>query len=113
MNFIENLLAKSIKFELGENETIIHQGGANLFRSNDVSGGILYLTNERLIFIPHKININKSRHDIEIDDIVSIKEVKTLIIDNGLVIESKDDSKFRFVLNSRDKWVEEIEKLIN
>ena len=97
MNFIENLLAKSINFELDENEKIIHQGGANLFRSNDVSGGILYLTNERLIFIPNKININKSRQDIEIDDIVSIKEVRTLIINNGLVIESKDDSKFRFV----------------
>jgi hypothetical protein len=111
MNLIENLLSKSIKLELNQNENIIKQGGANLFRSNDVSGGLLYLTNERLIFVPHKMNINTRRQELDVEDIIDLKEVKTLIIDNGLLIELKNNITFRFVLNNRKDWIHEINKL--
>ena len=113
MDFIQNLFSKSIKFDLNKDEVVIHQGDANLFRKNEVTGGLLYLTNERLIFVPHIFNIDRSRQDIEIEEILRLKEVRTLIIDNGLVIESKQQVDYRFVLNEREKWVEELEKLID
>ncbi len=111
MSLIGNLISKSISLELNKNEKIIQQGVANLFRNNDVSGGLLYLTNDRLIFIPHQLNINTERLEFTVGDIIKLKEVKTLIIDNGLVIELNNNTSFRFVLDKRKSWIQEINKL--
>ena len=109
MNFLEKIISKLAKLELNENETLIYQGGANLFRSNEASGGMLYLTSEKLVFVAHKMNMDSTKQEIVINDIVGFKKVRNVIFNNGLVIESKNGT-YRFVLNSRDKWITEIEK---
>ena len=112
MNFLENLISKSIKFGLNPNETIIHQGPCNLFRDIEVSGGMLYLTNERLIFIPHSLNLNRKNQELEIENIINLKKVKTLWADNGLIVELTNLKKYRLVLDNREKWESEIGNLM-
>ena len=47
------------KLLLNEHEEPIREGVANLYYSVAKSdGGRLYLTNERLVFIAHKVNLN-------------------------------------------------------
>ena len=46
-----------MKFELRQGEQIIKEGKANLQREWETVGGKLYLTNQRLIFEAHKLNV--------------------------------------------------------
>jgi len=43
--------------ELKQNEQIIKQKAANLQKGIETVGGVLYLTNQRLVFEAHKINV--------------------------------------------------------
>ena len=46
-----------MKTELNHNEKLVKKGGANLQKGVETVGGYLYLTNQRLIFEAHAINI--------------------------------------------------------
>ncbi len=82
---------KNIKPELEENERIEIEGPANLFRGIEGVGGKIFLTDKKLIFKSHKINIQKGQTDIKYENINEIIERKTAkLIDNGIRIKTKD-----------------------
>lgn len=105
------MLSKVKNPEMDENETIIYEDGASLFRGAWVTvGGKLFLTNKRLIFNSHKYNLQKGETSIDLNDITEISKRKTSrIVDNGLRIATKDNSKYDLVLNNRDEWVEQLQ----
>lgn len=105
------LLEKKVKTpKLFENENIISEGKANLFRNWWIAtGGKIFLTNKRLIFNAHKYNFQKGETSIELQDISSIQERKTAnLVDNGLRIETTDNSRYDFVVNHRSQWIERL-----
>ena len=106
-------LGKNIKPELLENEKIEIEGPANLFRGMEGVGGKIFLTNKKVIFKSHKINIQKGQTDIEYENITEIIARKTAkLINNGIRIKMRNGKEFDFVVNEREKWIEKLnEKL--
>ena len=107
-------LGKNIKPELTDNETVEIEGPANLFRGIEGVGGKLFLTNKKVIFKSHKINIQNGQTDIEYNDIAEIIKRKTAkLIDNGIRVKTNEGKEFDFVVNDRDKWIEELNERIS
>lgn len=113
MNILAKFFTRNLKTKLDEAEYEIHSDGANLFRGDLAVGGKLFLSNKRLIFLPHRFNFGFGGKDlfISLADIQSIKAVKTLdLYDNGLTLVLKDQSSFTFVLNNRLELIQKLEK---
>ncbi len=107
-------IGKSIKPELAQDENIEIEGPVNLFRGMEGVGGKMFLTNKKVVFKSHKINIQKGQTDILYEDITEIIKRKTAkLIDNGIRIKTNDGNEFDFVVNEREKWIEKLNEKRN
>ncbi len=104
-----------MKTELKQNEKIIKQGAANLQKGFETVGGKLYLTNQRLVFEAHKINIQGGSTEINLSDIQSSEKCRTKFLDfiplvpNSLAVYTKSGTEYRFVLFGRSAWAAAID----
>ncbi len=74
-------------FELKEGEKILADVGVNLFRGIEAVGGRMKITNRRILFEAHAINLQKMPAEIPLDQIAEIRERNTLgIVPNGILI---------------------------
>lgn len=106
-------IGKNIKLELTQDENIEIEGPANLFRGMEGVGGKLFLTNKKVVFKSHKINIQKGQTDLLYENITEIIKRKTArLIDNGIRIKTNDGNEFDFVVNEREKWIEKLNEKI-
>lgn len=106
-------IGKDITPELTQDEKIEIEGPANLFRGMEGVGGKLFLTNKKVVFKSHKINIQKGQTDIYYENISEIIKRKTLkLIENGIRIKTNDGNEFDFVVNEREKWIEKLNEKI-
>ncbi len=102
-------------FELGQEETLIKEGSANLQRNIETVGGALFLTNQRLIFKPHKLSIQKELIEIGLGEIQSLTPSWTRFLNlipifpNSLSLLTNKGDKYRFVLFKRADWAVAIE----
>jgi hypothetical protein len=88
-------------------ESVLIEGPANHFKGLEGVGGYLWVTNRRVHFASHKINIQVHTWTVSLDDIRSVQAVKTFgLIDNGLTIETASCGKERFVVNNSNKWAQ-------
>ncbi|WP_042221669.1 GRAM domain-containing protein [Oceanobacillus manasiensis] len=98
-------------------ENIIKQGMANLWKGKEAVGGKLYLTSHQLIHKPHKINIQSDQVELNLVDIDHVELYTNKIfglslMKNGLTVVDKDRNEYKFVVNKREDWKNEIEKLL-
>ncbi|WP_298903439.1 GRAM domain-containing protein [uncultured Psychroserpens sp.] len=108
-----NTMGAAIKPELEPDEIIEIEGPANVFRGIGGVGGKLFLTNKKMIFKSHKLNIRKEQTTIAYQNIKTIIKGKTAkIIDNKIKIVTLDNKVFNFVVNERDLWFESIAESI-
>lgn len=104
-----------MKTELKQNEQIIKQGAANLQKGLETVGGKLYLTNQRLVFEAHKINIQGGSTEINLSDIQSSEKCWTKflgfipLMPNSLAVYVKAGKEYRFVLFGRGAWAAAID----
>ena len=104
-----------MKTELNHDEKVIKQGAANLQKGPETVGGKLYLTNQRLVFEAHKINIQNSNTEINLSDIHSSEKCWTKllgfipIMPNSLAVYTKTGNEYRFVLFGRGAWAAAID----
>lgn len=104
----------NIKPDLLNNETVEEEIFANLFRGIEGVGGKIFLTNERLIFKSHSLNIQKGQTDINYSDIVSVDKRKTAkLIYNGIRIITKQAVKYDFVVNDRNIELQKIQQKLS
>ena len=102
--------------ELKQNEQIIKQGAANLQKGIETVGGKLYLTNQRLVFEAHKINVQGGTTEIELPDILSSEKCWTMflgfipLMPNSLAVYTKAGKEYRFVLFGRGAWASAIDE---
>ncbi|MCG5549427.1 GRAM domain-containing protein [Halorhodospira halochloris] len=105
-----------MKTELKPNEQIIKQGVANLQKGPETVGGNLYMTNQRLIFEAHDVNIQGGITEIHLSEIESSEKCWTKllgiipIMPNSLAIYTKSRKEYRFVLFGRGAWAAAIEE---
>ena len=104
-----------VKIEMKQNEQIIKEGAANLQKNIETVGGKLYLTNHRIVFEAHKINIQRGSTEIELSDVLSSEKCWTKflgffpIMPNSLAVYTKTGKEYRFVLFGRGAWAAAIE----
>ena len=102
-----------IQIEIREDENIIKEGLANHKVKIESVGGKLFLTNKRLVFKSHKINIQKHIFELELSRINDCAKFKTIgIISNGLKINTNNKIE-KFIVNKPNEWITQIEKIKN
>ena len=108
-----------MKTNLEPDETLIKEGVSNLSRGIEAVGGHLYLTNRRLVFEPHAINIQKGIEIIAIPDIQSSVPCWTKLANlvpiapNSIEVATKAGRKFRFTVYGRKAWATSIETTLH
>lgn len=103
----------STKIDIHEDETIIFQTPANHFKGAEGVGGKLYLTNKRLVFKSHKLNFQKHELSLLLHEITKVERHKVLfMINNGLNVQTIQNTTERFVVEKANEWYEQLQDLI-
>jgi hypothetical protein len=90
-------------------EPVVYDGGANHFLNGEAVGGKLYLMKDKLQFISHRLNFQNHQLLMDLHDIKQIGFYNIAgIIPTGIEIEMNNGKTEKFVVNKRQKWVEEI-----
>ena len=104
-----------MKTELRQGEQVVKEGGANLQKYIETVGGKLCLTNQRLVFEAHKINVQGGTTPVELSDIQSLRLCWTKflglipVFPNSLAVFTRQGIEYRFVLFGRQAWATAIE----
>ncbi len=94
------------KLPLRPGEEIVKEGPANHIIRGESVGGWLTVTNQRLHFTSHKINIQTHDLSLSLHEIAGAETVATAgIVPNGLLIKTASGQNERFVVNGRAAWV--------
>jgi len=105
--------AQKKKFEMERptfaGEDLVKEGGANHFKNIEAVGGWIYLTDQRLLFRSHAINVQRHELSIPLQKMREAKPCMTFgIIPNGLEIKTIDGNTEKFVVEDRKNWVKKI-----
>lgn len=110
MRLTAKAYTKGINLVLHENETILFKTQANHFKAIEAVGGILYLTDQRVVFKSHKFNIQKHTLSINLDEIASVDKYKVFgFSNNGLLIKTKNGLKEKFTVLQPEEWLQQVE----
>ena len=91
-------------------EKILKEGVANHLKGKEAVGGKLFVTDRRLYFSSHPLNLQTHQESYALNDISALEFVNTLfVVPNGLLVKLRDGREERFVLNGRDDWKKAIE----
>jgi len=97
--------------ELRKNEQILVDRAANLFRGIEGVGGRLKITNQRLIFEPHAINIQKQILEVPLNQIKEVSPRNTIgIVPNGILVKLVSGQEYKLVVWKRKELIELINK---
>jgi hypothetical protein len=92
-------------------EEILGKFAANLLRGVEGVGGRLIVTNQRLLFEAHKLNLQRAPLAIPLDQIRDVAETRTMgLIPNGVSVTCRTGEKYRFVAWNRAKIVATIKQ---
>ena len=95
--------------QLESGETVLHEGPANRMARFEAVGGWLTLTNRRLTFRPHAVNVQKAPLDLPLEEISDVRPRRTLwLVPNGLLVQRAGGTEERFVVHARREWVAKI-----
>ncbi len=93
-------------------ESVLMEGPCNHFKGVEGVGGYFWLTDERVHFASHSINVQPHTWTTQLSDIRDVAAVMTLgLIDNGLHISTEKGTE-RFVVNNSRAWAEMIQEHI-
>ncbi|MDQ3721013.1 MAG: GRAM domain-containing protein [Actinomycetota bacterium] len=94
---------------------VVREGRANLQRGAETVGGRLFLTDRRLIFESHKLNVQKGPTVLGLDEIESVEKAWTKFLGvvplapNSLAVRTRGGSEHRLVLPRRADWLEALQ----
>jgi hypothetical protein len=97
----------------GVGEALITWERANLFRGIEAVGGLIILTDKRIIFQPHLFNIQRSVVEIPLKDVVEVRERNTYeIVPNGMLVKTRSGEEYKFVVPDRKSIIDLIKRNI-
>lgn len=100
--------------QLFEGEEVIRKGFANLQKNIEAVGGRLYLTNRRLIFESHWLNIQGGVTEVELCDIESSANCWTMLFDlipvlpTSCLVRTRYGEEYHFAVFRRSSWTRAI-----
>lgn len=104
-----------MKTELMPGEAIAKKGKASMYRRLETVGGNLFLTNQRLIFESHAINVQTGTVEIPLTAISDLEFRWTKILNlipvfpNTIAVSTSDGTINKFIVFGRAEWKEAIE----
>ena len=97
--------------KLQKNEELLADRVANLFRGIGAVGGRIKITNQRLIFEPHALNIQKQILEVPLNQIKEVSPRNTLLlIPNGILVKLVSGQEYKLVVWKRKELMELINK---
>ena len=103
------MLVRSVKPGLMENEKVKMDGPASLMKGFEKVGGKLFLTDSRLIFKPHKLNIHRKQINFELEQISEVMKRKASnTLDNAVRVTTTDGKSMDFMVHERDLWLKKL-----
>jgi hypothetical protein len=97
---------------LNDKEHIIYETPANHYKGLEAVGGKLLLTNERLIFKSHRINIQNHQLSIDLARLVKIDRFKNLgLVNNGISVTTESGTTEKFVVSNVEEWLRRLSSL--
>ena len=105
---------------LRKGERLLMSGLANKWQTIGSKGGMLFLTNKRIVFQAHAINFGSKFDEYELDRIqtqnktVNIKTTSNLGITFNITFYTKSGEKVSFVVTRRqkDEWIRQIKNAV-
>lgn len=98
--------------EVDGEEVLFHSPG-NHIRGVESVGGWLMLTDQRLLFRPHGLNIQKAEWSAPLSDLVRMEPKRTFgILSNGLRAQTTTGEE-HFVVENRESWLREVGLAMN
>lgn len=95
--------------QLREDERLLRQGAANMWRGVEAVGGRLYLTSLRMVFESHCLTVQTGVTVIELSQISAAGPHNALLlIPNGIAVRRSDGSTETFVVWRRGLWLSAI-----
>ena len=97
------------------NETPVKDGAASLQRGIETVGGRLYLTNQRLVFESHALNIQTGDTVIPLSIINGARKCWTKFLNlipvfpSAIAVSTKEGKEYRFLAVGRQAWIDAIE----
>jgi hypothetical protein len=102
-------LREATRPELGRTERVLKDGPATRSRGLTGAGGWLFLTDDRLTFKPHALNVSSEELSIPLADIVEARPALTAgLVPNGLEVRVEGGRAERFAVEGRRAWSEQI-----
>ena len=98
--------------KLVNDEVLIRKGAATHLVPFEGVGGRLFLTNQRLFFEAHSLNIQRRDDSIRLENILAVEAKHSDFISRKLSIYLRNKSVEEFIVYKRKIWVAEIEKAI-
>ena len=84
------------------NEEVLFKGAANLMKGIEGVGGNIEITNQRILFESHSINIQRGATSILFEHISHYKLANSLgFIPNKLIIVTNRGIEYKFVVSKR------------
>jgi hypothetical protein len=104
------------RVDLTEGETLIHQGAASHWKGKQPTGGWLYLTNHRLVFVSHSASRAGQRWETSLNEIRGVSLCTSFkVMPNGIFVSTvfhEDGDGERFVVEHRKRWKQHIDGAI-
>ena len=102
-----------VDYQPKSGEEVLAEAYANLFRGLEGVGGRMRITNQRVIFKPHALNIQSQPEEIPIREIAEVGERRTWgLIPNGLFIRTRSGLERKFVVWRRNELISLIRNLM-
>ena len=101
----------SLEEHLTPGELVLHQGRANMQRGLETVGGRLVLTDQRLLFLPHALNVQSQVSEVPLDRVSGVRKAWTKFLGaiplapNSLEIATADERSYSFVVTGRGRWI--------
>ncbi len=94
-------------------EDLLGKFVASLRRGMESVGGRIIVTNQRLLFEAHGINLQKEPLSIKFDDIVGVTTYSSLgLVPNGIAVQCRSGKTFKFIAFNRKEIVDLINRHI-
>jgi len=111
---VPKYLLNEIPVDLEAGERLNFQASAHYSNTLEANSGKLFLTTRRLIFKCHRQSKKKVDLNIQIKELESASSFKTLnLFNNGLIVHTKDGSKYEFITKGTVKWVYQLSDIEN
>lgn len=97
----------SKSFDEKAGEQVLRRSGASEMRGGISFGGHLILTDQRLAFVPHAVNISR---DVSISPVSAITKCSKGTKINTIDVDFRDGGLRSFVVFRRNEWIKAIER---